>query len=150
MLGISMILCVFCIPTICIPNLCISISFMIGNNGRHINFIVVISMMMTMLWLTVSLPFISESRIACNIGCKSSLSDNLMDTQGDDTGFSQTGASEEKESEASDNYNEEYLHHFDGGALPGSTSGKTTMHDLAQNAYCAFHGELLVPPPNVI
>jgi hypothetical protein len=123
---------------------------MIGNNGRHINFIVVISMMMTMLWLTVSLPFIAESRIACNIGCKSSACDNLMDTQGDETGFSQTGASEEKGSEGSNNFNEEYLHHYDGGAFLGSTSGKTTMHDLAQDAYCAFHGELLVPPPNVI
>jgi hypothetical protein len=123
---------------------------MIGNNGRHINFVVVISMMMTMLWLTVSLPFIAESRMVFNIECKSSACDNLIDTQGDDTGFSQTGASEEKGSESSNNYNEEYLHHHDGGALLGSNSGKTTLHDLAQDAYCAFHGELLVPPPNVI
>jgi hypothetical protein len=123
---------------------------MIGNNGRHINFVVVISMMMTMLWLTVSLPFISESRIACNLGCKSSACENFMDTQGEDTGFTQTGSSEEKSSEESNSFNEEYLHHHDGGIFLGLTSDRTTMHDLAEDAYCAFHGELLVPPPNVI
>lgn len=123
---------------------------MIGNNGKHINIIVVISMMLTMLWLTVSLPFIAESRIANNVGCKSAACDNLMDTQGEDTGFPQTGASEEKGSESSNNYNEEYLHHHDGGLALSFSSCNTTMHDLAQDAYCAFHGELLVPPPNVI
>lgn len=107
-------------------------------------------MMMTMLWLTVSLPFIVENRIAYNIESKSSASDNLIDTQGEDAGFPQTGASEEKGSEGSNNFNEEYLHHHDGGTQIGLSPGKKAMHDLAQDAYCAFHGELLVPPPNVI
>jgi hypothetical protein len=150
MLGISMILCVFCIPTMCIPKSCISIQFMIGNNGKHINNVVVISMMLNMLWLTVSLPFIAESRIVNNFECKSTACDNLLDTQGEDTGYPQTGASEEKGSESSSSYNEEYLHHYDNGLTLTLSFYKKTMHDLAQDAYCAYHGELLVPPPNMI
>jgi hypothetical protein len=124
---------------------------MTGSNGTCKTISVVIFMMMTMFWLTISLPFISESRIASNIECKSSASNDAMDTQqSEDAGFPQTSTSEEKGSEESDNFNEEYLHHHEGGLLPGLIDCRTTMHDLAQDAYCAFHGELLVPPPNVI
>jgi hypothetical protein len=124
---------------------------MTGSNSTYKNISVVIFMMMTMFWLTISLPFISESRIASNIESKSSACNEVMDAQqSEDAGFPQTSTSEEKGSEESANSNEEYLHHHEGGLLPGLTDCKTTMHDLAQDAYCAFHGELLVPPPNVI
>lgn len=124
---------------------------MAGSHSTYKNISVVIFMMMTMLWLTVSLPFIAESRITSTIECKSSGCNDVMDNQQtEDTGFPQSSTSEEKGSEGSDNFNEEYLHHHEGGVLPGLTDCRTTMHDLAQDAYCAFHGELLVPPPNVI
>jgi hypothetical protein len=121
------------------------------SNVTYKNISVVIFMMMTMFWLTISLPFISESRIASNIESKSSACNEVMDAQqSEDAGFPQTSTSEENGSEASDNFNEEYLHHHEGGVFSGLTDCRTTMHDLAQNAYCAFHGELLVPPPNAI
>ena len=123
---------------------------MIGKNGRHLNIFVVIFMMMNMFWLTVSLPFIAESRLAYTSACKSMACEDPLDAQGEEAGLPQTGASEEKGSEGSNGFNEEYLHHHEGVLSLSLKAGKTTMHDLAQDAYCAFHGELLVPPPNVI
>lgn len=123
---------------------------MIGKNGKLLNTCVVIFMMMNMLWLTVSLPIIADSRLDSRSVCQTLACDTPLDAQGEDAGFPQTGATEEKGSEGSNSFNEEYLHHYEGLASMGLTTGKTTMHDLAQDAYCAFHGELLVPPPNEI
>jgi hypothetical protein len=123
---------------------------MIGKFSKHISGFIVIAMMMNMLWLTISLPFIADGRFGCQLEQSASKGANPFDTQGEDTGFPQTGSSEEKGSEGSNGYNEEYLHHHEGILSMALKFGKTTMHDLAQDAYCAFHGELLVPPPNVI
>lgn len=123
---------------------------MIGKTGKQLNIFVVIFMMMNIFWLTVSLPFIAESRISHPSSCKSAACEHYLDAQGEEAGLPQTGASEEKGSEGSNSFNEEYLHHHESVLYLSLKAGATTMHDLAQDAYCAFHGELLVPPPNVI
>jgi hypothetical protein len=122
---------------------------MIGRYNRHINGFIVVFMMMNILWLTVSLPFIADSRSGCTSEQSSTASANPFDAQAEDAGFPQTGGSEEKASEGSNGFNEEYLHHHEGLEAMSAEAGKTSMHDIAQDAYCAYHGELLVPPPNV-
>lgn len=121
---------------------------MIGRYCKHVNGFIVAFMMMNMLWLTISLPFIADSRSDCQSEQTSTAGANPFDTQGEDTGFPQTGGSEEKASEGSNGFNEEYLHHHEGMEALSAEAGKASMHDLAQDAYCAFHGELIVPPPN--
>lgn len=110
------------------------------------NFIQLLSavgMILALLWLTVSTPFVyaSQQQAKQEQGCSSPLCNS-------DEESNPFGNSNEEKTPNSTSFSEEYLHDSDHsteffeGALP---------NHLSQNAgtYIAFHGELLVPPPNV-
>lgn len=105
-------------------------------------------MMLALLWLTVSMPFVfanyqeldKQDKIANNI---SPLAGNEEESA---TPFGNT--TEEKNSKSTNTVSEEYLH--DNHASEYFISIASQYHKC-ENAgtYVAFHGELLVPPPNV-
>lgn len=107
----------------------------------------VIFMMLALLWLTVSAPFVyaGQQQIAKQQMEKSGspLSEN---EEGSANPF---GNSTEEKTPSSSTFSEEYLHdhhvtdHF---CLSGSQYRKC---DDAED-YIAYHGELLVPPPNAV
>jgi len=104
-------------------------------------------LIMTLLWLTVSLPYISDAqqystRIALESG-KSSL-------PLDDSSNPVSGNPEEKAASGGINtLSEEYLHHPEEIlAMETSRVSHSTFHLIC--FYETFHGELLCPPPNCL
>lgn len=104
-----------------------------------------ILLVLTLLWLTVSLPYISDAQqhatqIAAETG-KTSL-------PLDDSSNPVTGNPEEKAASGGINtLSEEYLHHPEEIlAMESITLSHSTYHLIC--FYEAFHGELLCPPPN--
>lgn len=103
-------------------------------------------MILALLWLTVSLPFVAESQ---NKEVQTSqLQGNDIPSQSDDDSNPLTNSTEEKTPGNGFSLSEEYLHdhhssaHFFFEAL--------LFHNLENTGtYVAFHGELLVPPPNI-
>ena len=107
-----------------------------------------IFMMMALLWLTVSIPFVyanpqqqASDPVAKNI---SPLAGNEEESA---TPFGNT--TEEKAPTNSNSFSEEYLH--DNHKSEHYFSIISQFHK-SENAtdYIAFHGELLVPPPNLV
>ena len=102
-------------------------------------------MVLALLWLTVSIPFVNASQKAI------STLDKVAHTNSSDCGdvedsnpFSNT--TEEKNS-STNTFSEEYLHnHHDDDHFISSES----QFHKCENAgtYIAYHGELLVPPPD--
>ena len=102
-------------------------------------------MVLALLWLTVSIPFVNASRqlISNQERAAHSKSSDCNETE-DNNPFSNT--TEEKNS-STNTFSEEYLHnHHDDDYI---ISAIPQFHKC-ENAgtYIAFHGELLVPPPN--
>lgn len=104
-------------------------------------------MVLTLLWLTISIPFVFSAQqemaardgkvINCNMPC----TDNE-----EEAGL--FGNTTEEKAPSSTSVSEEYLH--DSHSLNHFFSIALSYHKC-ENAgtYIAFHGELLVPPPNV-
>mgnify|MGYP000941500486 CR=1 FL=1 len=99
----------------------------------------------TLLWLTVSTSFVSafQEELAKQnkmVSAQSSVPGNSDDTSG-------TTDNLEEKVPCSNNLSEEFLHEFGGNHLYFAT---VSSYDKIENAgdYIAFHGELLVPPPN--
>ncbi|NOT50284.1 MAG: hypothetical protein HOP10_03295 [Chitinophagaceae bacterium] len=102
-----------------------------------------ICMIMALLWLTVSLPFIfsAEQELASTEKTTSGVPGN------DDESADPFGSSTEEKAPSSTSFSEEYLHDHSAHEY---LSLNTLIHHVCGNAgtYIAFHGELLVPPPN--
>jgi hypothetical protein len=105
-------------------------------------------MMLALVWLTISLPFVNASQQEF---AKQHHSVNLSDTF--DGGEEEAGnplgnTTEEKKPSGNSSLSEEYLHHPHPESLFLTT---ITSHYSSENAtvYSAFHGEVHVPPPNV-
>lgn len=110
-----------------------------------------IFMMLVLVWLTVSTPFVNAFQMKmadreaqlhkdCGDSCKGA-------SNSDCNPFANT-TEEKTESSASLTFSEEYLHEHH--------EHLTTLDDILQHArhghsdlYIAFHGELLSPPPEV-
>lgn len=101
-----------------------------------------ILLMLTLVWLTVSTPFIvacqqelakQHKAMSADIGC----------TDNDD----ETGSSSVEEKASGSTLSEEFLHNFH---CTHYFQSKSLAYHKLENAdtYTAFHGELLVPPPN--
>jgi hypothetical protein len=105
----------------------------------------VIFMMMSLLWLTVSAPFVyaGQKEIAKQQIKKTStpLSENEQENS------NPFGNSTEEKTFSSNSFSEEYLHDHDVTDHFYSSGSLYNKHDDAED-YIAFHGELLVPPPN--
>jgi hypothetical protein len=109
-----------------------------------------IFMMIALAWLTISAPFILESQKQL---AKSSISSS-EETQSPLSGNEEESGKplgsniEEKAPKTFNTFSEEYLHdHYRSGHLV-SLSLQYHKHKNA-DIYIAYHGEPLVPPPNV-
>ena len=103
-------------------------------------------MILTLLWLTVSTPFVMASyQNAMKQDKTASIASPLTDTEEETA--NPFGNTTEEKSHNSNTFSEEYLH--DHHAHEYSLSIALQYHKC-ENAgtYVAFHGELLVPPPN--
>ena len=112
------------------------------------NFIQLLSavgMILALTWLTVSTPFVYANQLQQAKQEQSTGSSPLCNSEDDCDPF---GNSTEEKTPNSTSFSEEYLHHSDHSTE--FFAGASPNH-LSQNAgtYIAFHGELLVPPPNV-
>ena len=105
-------------------------------------------MILTLLWLTVSTPFIiAAQQELAKMEKNSSLALPVTDGE-EETGNPLGNATEEKTPPSGISFSEEYLHeHHDSHYFVTIIS----LYNKCDNAdtYHAYHGELLVPPPNV-
>jgi hypothetical protein len=105
-------------------------------------------MILALLWLTVSLPFVYEAN-------QQQVGQSHVDNSGGPLSGSEEESSnpfgnntEEKNPNSSNSFSEEYLH--DHHASDHFFSIAERFHKCENaDTYVAFHGELLVPPPNI-
>lgn len=107
-----------------------------------------IFMMMALLWLTISLPFViaGQQEMAKQQHTENTASPHTGNEEESANPFGNGNSTEEK-APGNSSFSEEYLHdhHKDDGFSAASKQygGSDDARD-----YIAFHGELLVPPPN--
>jgi hypothetical protein len=102
-------------------------------------------MMLALLWLTVSAPFIYASQQQLIKAGIIAGGDNPFTAAEEETSKSVDTSTEEKT--PSNPFAEEYLHHHHTEEFFSSSISR--YHKLENaGAYIAFHGELLVPPPD--
>ncbi len=105
-----------------------------------------ICMILALLWLTVSTPFVFEAQQRLAEHNKTEKA-NLPLAPNEEESASPFGNSTEEKAPSSSSFSEEYLHdHHEADHLFLIAS----QFHINRNAgtYSAFHGELLVPPPN--
>jgi hypothetical protein len=108
-----------------------------------------ILMLVTLLWLTVSTPFVYASQLQAEEQ-QTLLSQFSQDDDGEDEQTCTplgSNTTEEKTSNGVNSLSEEYLH-LDSELfhLAELSLNHTRSHTVSE--YVAFHGELLCPPPN--
>jgi hypothetical protein len=101
-------------------------------------------MIISLMWLTVNTPFAMVS--GSGLCMQAPVSNTDLPGSGSEDNNPLNNTTEEKVP-TSNNFSEEYLHHAH-TILPLITVG-LEYHKLKNaDTYTAFHGELLVPPPN--
>ena len=104
-----------------------------------------ILMLMAVLWLTVSIPFVYENQKSL---AKEKIGQSASHSQAAEDDNPLTTTTEEKNSDnASSLFSEEYLHHGE-GHVNFISYCLQSLHAAQEGTYTAFHGELLCPPPN--
>jgi hypothetical protein len=104
-------------------------------------------MSLALLWLTVSAPFIMSGQQDENgYHWQADAEDSLPASEEDSV---PPGSSQEEKASSGSAFSEEYLHdHHHTTAFFFIAS---LFHNLeSDGTYIAFHGELLVPPPNAV
>jgi hypothetical protein len=102
-----------------------------------------IFMMLTLAWLTVSLPFVNAAQQATEQQTSTDMQDAAED---DDNPFANT--SEEKTPNNFNSISEEYLH--DSHSFDQYVTVPSVEYRLEHvPIYIAFHGELISPPPDL-
>jgi hypothetical protein len=116
------------------------------SNNNASRAVSVIFMMLALLWLTVSLPFLYAGQQEL---IKQGLTVNGESpvSESDEDSTSPFGNSTEEKVPASTSFSEEYLHDYCTADHFFSFDPKYYKFE-DEDAYHAFHGELLVPPPN--
>ena len=104
-------------------------------------------MLLTLLWLTVSIPFIYKAQQAI---AKEKITAAHSQSANDDESAANplTNTNEEKSSTNVNSLSEEYLHHHALEEINHSAEAIARLHHANEATYVAFHGELLCPPPN--
>jgi hypothetical protein len=103
-------------------------------------------LILTLLWLTVSAPFVYAAQQQMAKLSKQSKAQMLNGGNEEECG-KPIGGNEEKSSSNSNSLTEEYLHNLHHEEY--LISIQSQFHKSEDGtAYTAFHGELLVPPPN--
>jgi hypothetical protein len=105
-------------------------------------------MIVALLWLTVSAPFVFSAQKELAKQEKSSTTGSPLSGSEEETTNPLGSASEEKSPTSNNSFSEEYLH--DQQVADHFFSINLEYHKC-ENAgtYVAYHGELLVPPPNI-
>jgi hypothetical protein len=103
-------------------------------------------MMLALLWLTISLPYVYESQQKMAKEAKSTISDSSMADSSDEENSGPVGA-EEKNPNSNNSVSEEYLH--DAHVEEYFFSASSQFYKcVSAGIYIAYHGELDVPPPD--
>ena len=103
-------------------------------------------LILALLWLTVSLPFVYESQreLAKH---SSSVNNQCSHTSNEEEPANPFGNTTEEKAPSSTSVSEEYLH--DNHIAEHFTSLASQNHKCENSGiYNAFHGEVHVPPPN--
>ena len=105
-----------------------------------------ILMIFALLWLTISLPFVMEAKE--NLAIQSLISIPLNDMPVENCEDTTNPLSNSVEEKAPGNASilEEYLHHTH-VLLHAYNPELSHIDKHSSDLYCAFHGELLSPPP---
>ncbi|HQW43128.1 MAG: hypothetical protein IPP02_16655 [Chitinophagaceae bacterium] len=107
-----------------------------------------IFMVLALLWLTVSTPFVFASQQRLAEHKKANTTESATPGTNDDASNPFSNTTEEK-NPSSTSLSEEFLHdHYTADHFFSIAS----QYHKCENAdtYNAFHGELLVPPPNLV
>lgn len=104
-----------------------------------------IFMIVALLWLTISAPFVYATQQDLANGDKNTNTISLVAGTEEETSAPVNSATEEKVPNSS--LSEEYLHDNHKEEYLFSTISQYHKREGA-SAYVAYHGELLVPPPN--
>jgi hypothetical protein len=104
-----------------------------------------IFMVITLLWLTVSAPVVQ----ACQqkLDNQSQNANSQSPLSGNEEESNPFGGKTEGKTTVSNSFSEEFLHDYH---LPSYLLTISSLYHKCENdgTYTAFHGELLVPPPN--
>ena len=107
-------------------------------------------MILALLWLTVSTPFVfanAQKQAAQNITINTQPSP--IDANEEDCTNPFGNTTEEKNPNSGNSLSEEYLHHQHIHDHFFYTNSQNYKYEDA-DTYTAFHGEVQVPPPNVV
>ena len=105
-------------------------------------------MLMALIWLTVSIPFVYECQKSFATENASHAARHSGYVNDDNADNPLTTTTEEKNSDnASNLFSEEYLHHA-AEEFNHVSYRLLSLHPTQESTYTAFHGELLCPPPN--
>ena len=105
-----------------------------------------IMMIVALFWLTISAPFVFEQQQKVAKQNSSACADlPISGTEEEANPFS--GSTEEKAPKTLNTFSEEYLHHHHQSEYFLSIASQFHKCENA-GIYVAYHGELLVPPPN--
>jgi hypothetical protein len=113
---------------------------------RVFNKVSALAMILALLWLTISAPFVNaaaQAQACLDNDTHSSIPANSNDEEA----ATPLGNATEEKAGNSTNLSEEYLHGHDKGEHFFSIASLQHKCEHA-DTYNAFHGELLVPPPN--
>ena len=105
-------------------------------------------MVIALLWLTVSIPFVNAAQQQQKAYASNILADE--ETPCDDSNTTNPfGNTTEEKAESGSGTLSEYLHNIHELVHP---AGLSHQHNASHDAdvYVAFHGEMLCPPPNFI
>ncbi len=107
-----------------------------------------IFLMLMLLWLTVSTPFIMSTQENLAKQQKTLMAELPVGDNGDDCSDNASNNIEEKVPNSSSSLSEEFLHNQH---TEDYSDTKTSQNHILQNSgtYIAFHGELHAPPPNL-
>jgi hypothetical protein len=103
-------------------------------------------MILTLMWLTVSTPFVYASQQELAKQHKMEKADSPLTGNEEETS-KPSGNNTEEKTPSNTSLSEEFLHHNHKDDYFFSISLQYQKIDNA-DTYIAFHGELLVPPPN--
>ena len=102
-------------------------------------------MMVTLVWLTISVPFVAAAKE--EIAKKGKIAIQIIDNNETEEESSNPLSGTEEKTPAANNLAEEFLHdHPASEHFISISSQYFNTHNA--DTYEAFHGELLVPPPN--
>jgi hypothetical protein len=105
-------------------------------------------MVAILLWLTVSLPFVTASQNEVYGNCKAGDSQLTVPVTEEESSIPLNSAAEEKASSTNSQI-EEFLHH-NHTVYSFSTVIEKDYNSRHSGIYVAFHGELIVPPPDIV